>query len=109
MKRLNTKKQMIEFAQQNVEFLDFLYMEGIWEKRKGLVSVLVDDKLEILGGGFEDSSRKGMKFSVIDKKSEKKDFKKVISGYYIISNEDEILCSIRRTVNCNCSTGKITN
>ncbi|MEJ0104712.1 MAG: hypothetical protein WDO19_20110 [Bacteroidota bacterium] len=99
MKKLSTKKQMQEFVEYNEPFLNFLYMEGIGEGKKGYVIIEVDENLEIMVGGFEQSDRKGIRFKIIKKENEKNAERKR-QGYYRINDLEsgETLCNIRRVV-----------
>ena len=103
MKTLSTKEQIVDFAEENKEFLDFLYMEGIWEGKKGYVDVMVNEDLEIISGGFEKRNRKGMKFTGSDKKGGNKiAAERKINGYYRVYSSESLedLCYIRRSIIC---------
>lgn len=100
MKRLSTETQMAEFTEQNKEFLNFLYMEGILEMKKGYVEIMVDAGLEILGGGFVKWNRRSKKFTEIGSKEKRVSIPTRITGYYRVydSESSEELCFFQRMI-----------
>ena len=62
IQNLTKKENVLTFINQNSEFFDFLFIEGLLEGKKGVVSVVVNEKFEPILGGIEEGVFKRRKY-----------------------------------------------